>query len=135
MEHHILIDSVKHFSQAEGSTLTQKYTRNIIVDDFNNKSDEILDGTFQPPLDMDPLQAKYFSLLKRNPTTITYTPYIPIDQVRNGFKKWREVTLTSPSGIHLGHYKALLANDGTKNPVESSGMIWYIITLLINSCI
>lgn len=123
MEHHILCDSVKHFSQAEGSTPTKQYTRNIIGDGFNNKSEEILNETFEPPSDMDPLQVQCFSLLKRNPTNLTYTPYILIDQVRHGFKKWREETLTSPSGIHLGHYKALLANDGSNNSHESSSII------------
>jgi hypothetical protein len=26
----------------------------------------------------------------------------------SGFKKWKESTLTSPSGRHLGHYKAIV---------------------------
>ena len=30
--------------------------------------------------------------------------------VAQGFKKWREATTTSPSGRHLGHYKALITD-------------------------
>lgn len=33
---------------------------------------------------------------------------ISYKEFTTGFKKWRENTSTSPSGRHLGHYKALL---------------------------
>ena len=36
-----------------------------------------------------------------------------VDEVKNGFQRWRETTSTSPSGIHLGHYKSILKRDGT----------------------
>jgi hypothetical protein len=31
--------------------------------------------------------------------------------VKRGFGKWREATSTSPSGRHLGHYRALIQDD------------------------
>lgn len=36
---------------------------------------------------------------------------ITTTDVTKGFKKWKESTATSPSGRHLGHYKALLQDD------------------------
>jgi hypothetical protein len=33
------------------------------------------------------------------------------DDVKYGFKKWKESTSTSPSGRHLGHYKAIVQDD------------------------
>lgn len=33
---------------------------------------------------------------------------ININQWKQKFKKWKESASTSPSGIHLGHYKAML---------------------------
>ena len=30
------------------------------------------------------------------------------DDIKKGFKSWKESTTTSPSGRHLGHYKALI---------------------------
>jgi hypothetical protein len=35
---------------------------------------------------------------------------IPAEDVVHGFKGWKECTSTSPSGRHLGHYKALIAH-------------------------
>ena len=31
--------------------------------------------------------------------------------IKDGYKKWKEKTSTSPSNRHLGHYKSLLAAD------------------------
>jgi hypothetical protein len=36
-------------------------------------------------------------------------PSIGYEDFVNKLKKWQESTATSPSGMHLGHYKALLA--------------------------
>jgi hypothetical protein len=33
------------------------------------------------------------------------------DDVKKGFGKWKEATSTSPSGRHLGHYKAIIQNQ------------------------
>jgi hypothetical protein len=35
-------------------------------------------------------------------------PLIEIESWKKKFSKWRERTTTLPSGLHLGHYKALL---------------------------
>ena len=35
--------------------------------------------------------------------------HISPDNFEQGFKHWNEATSTSPSGRHLGHYKAILA--------------------------
>jgi hypothetical protein len=37
------------------------------------------------------------------------SPTITKDEFIEKLKIWRETTTTSPSGLHLGHYKALLA--------------------------
>jgi len=36
---------------------------------------------------------------------------ITLDEYRKGFRSWKERTATSPSGRHLGIYKALLSLD------------------------
>jgi hypothetical protein len=37
------------------------------------------------------------------------------DDFISGFKKWKESTSTSPSGWHLGHYKAIVYDPDLKN--------------------
>ena len=53
------------------------------------------------------------------------TKQISIDitqkEFMTGFRKWREATSTSPSGRHLGHYKALLRAELVDNqPVQDN---------------
>ena len=44
--------------------------------------------------------------------TIKNKGTIPIKEFKQGYRKWKERTTTSPSGRHLGHYHALFAPDG-----------------------
>ena len=55
----------------------------------------------------------------------------------NGFKKWRENSTTSPSGRHLGHYKAFLVYDDEKDK-EPEGFNTEMLTIhntIINASI
>ena len=49
------------------------------------------------------------------PDIVKTTPAIPTDisedDVRFGFRKWKETSSTSPSGRHLGHYKAIIKDN------------------------
>ena len=62
---------------------------------------------------------------------------ISIKYITNGLKKWRENTTTSPSGCHLGHYKALIIFDNEKNK-ELEGFNCEMLTIyntIINASI
>ena len=37
---------------------------------------------------------------------------IPLKEIKEVYKKWKESTTHSPSGRHLGHHHALLVPDG-----------------------
>jgi hypothetical protein len=41
--------------------------------------------------------------------------HISPEDLRSGYKKWKEKTSTSPSGLHLGHYKTLAHAKPEKN--------------------
>jgi hypothetical protein len=41
------------------------------------------------------------------------------DDLRAGYKAWRETTATSPSGQHLGYYKAIAAFERTPEDGDS----------------
>ena len=69
---------------------------------------------------------------------------ITADNFKGKMKKWRESTTTSPSGRHLGRYKALLTNlkhttteDNTPTPPynEQQKFIVAAIVAIINYCI
>ena len=54
---------------------------------------------------------------------------IPFNEYKQGFKKWKESTTTSPPGRHLGHHYSLLAPDGTqydKEKEDFSDRMWHI---------
>jgi hypothetical protein len=59
-------------------------------------------------------QAEEMAALDTHPT-ITEHEYIGKLQL------WKESTLTSPSGLHLGHYKALIARHEYSDIKQHSG--------------
>ena len=61
-----------------------------------------------------------------------------MEDIKEGYTNWKEKTSISPFNRHLGHYKSLLAIDGTSKKYQntaSSDTIWQIITTLINTSI
>ncbi len=71
---------------------------------------QVLEGTFEPPLGCDPLAARLLLAFAR-PETIHEVPPRTITDYTRGWQKARETTSSSASGIHFGHYIA-----GTFNP-------------------
>ena len=69
------------------------------------------------------LKLEDFVLQLAMPPEITQLPpistEITVEEYRNGIQKWREATSTSPSGRHLGVYKALLSIDGIAHDMTS----------------
>jgi hypothetical protein len=70
-------------------------------------------------------------------------PALTIESFRGKMRKWRESTTTSPSGRHLGRYKALFAK-GNYDPSDTDGVetfeakqqaIAKVILSIINFCI
>ena len=55
------------------------------------------------------IQQLFLKHLIRVTTPEQFTTTISLQDFRKKMKKWRESTLTSPSGRHLGHYKACVA--------------------------
>jgi hypothetical protein len=64
---------------------------------------EILQGI--PPADLPKYPKLFLSNMAQIQSTIPLQ--MTIDDMCNGLLKWREQTTTSPSGKHLGIYKAL----------------------------
>ena len=43
-----------------------------------------------------------------------------MQDIKDGYKKWKDKTSTSTSNRHLGHYKSLLATDGTSKKDQNT---------------
>ena len=50
----------------------------------------------------------------------------------SGFKGWKECTSTSPSGHHLGHYKAMINNPDRKKKPELRDHMMDSVELMVN---
>ena len=81
---------------------------------LSSEAAEVLTGHISPtwPISDDRLSAFLASFVL--PESVKDQPPISTNvseaDVSRGFKTWREATTTSPSGRHLGHYKALLSD-------------------------
>ena len=73
------------------------------------EAEEVLNGTYTT--EDDPELIEIMKLILTNCVEIDppkkFTPEIAVAQLRGNMKVWREGTITSPSGRHLGHYKSL----------------------------
>ena len=111
VEETLIHRNIKHFGQAQGTP----FTAHDITNDFGytgvtEQATQLIQGR-----DVDSLlnkigQGEKLILQQLNDGENSQTIDINISykEFTNGFKKWRENTSTSPSGRHLGHYKALL---------------------------
>jgi exonuclease III len=109
--HHLQQRNREHFGQAHGTP----FTIPPLVNDLGYRCegaavDEILKGTYNQQ-HLDPQVALLIAHMKQtekmaaldSPATITEEEYV------SKLVVWTESTTTSPSGLHLGHYKALIA--------------------------
>ena len=109
--HHISQYNQKHFNQAIHTPLaTYKYEENPIINhqyindcarnqyNFDKHQGNLIQSLIQ----------KFLTRI-REPTVESIDTEINFDDFKQKVKKWKERTSTSPSGLHLGHYKALIA--------------------------
>jgi hypothetical protein len=98
----ILACNFKHFGQANGAPFTTAPLKDWLGDYGETDTGQaILQGARQPPL------ATGFPETQLVPDLLQ--PLVASSDFKQLFAKWKEDTSTSPSGKHLGHYKALLS--------------------------
>ncbi len=115
VEDHLFDRNILHFGQAKETPWTKPPFSDIPFDGTGPIADAILDGTF--PYEPSEPHGKYIQLLLDS--LQAKLPTLPSDitakDISNGFRVWKEMTSTSPSNRHLGHYKALLSLDGRED--------------------
>jgi hypothetical protein len=114
LEYYIMLRNRLHFGQAEGTPFTtQPLKESIDWTATSQDSELLLSGNYTQEIPARRCQ----ELLQacKACTELDSVPHeITMDEFRGKFNSWRENTTTSPSGRHLGRYKALF----TSIPIE-----------------
>jgi hypothetical protein len=107
--HAIQVHNQRHFSQAQGGFFNQDTTRNV---------DDAANIKIDPQLPKS--QEHCLVSIMQTMTKDVISSDISIKEWETKFRKWRERTRTSPSGVHLGNYKSLLkpVMEGEDNTME-----------------
>ena len=113
-----------HFGQAHGSPFTiQPLSLHLGFDGDTPQGRQILQGTYDSSGLTDNVQLLIRYLQKIHLIIESEVhPTITEDEFREKLKVWTEATTTSPSGIHLGHYKALIARHSFMAEVDDEEM-------------
>ena len=92
----IISHNQQHFSQAEGTPPTRYPLKQLLDDGHSKTCDDILRGSHEMPQSLPPLIQQYLKGMKRENTTSITQALITSELVKDGFKKWKEKTSTSP---------------------------------------
>ena len=105
---HLCRRNQKHFGQAQGTPFTVPPMSEQIDFTASTKATEmILDGSYDTG-DMDVCTKLLLKHLQCLPDVKPVKTHMTEQAFTAKLKLWRESTTTSPSGMHLGHWKALV---------------------------
>ena len=115
VEETILQRNITHFSQAQGTPFTSKLMSETLgIAGTNAEGEDILDPSRDTRILEEELAGGHqatrdiLSYLRRMPNRADIDCRLTTKEVASAISNWRESTSTSPSGVHLGHYKALV---------------------------
>ena len=118
----IIRRNIEHFGQSEGTPFTKgKIIEECGYRGVSKQSENLITGKDMEYM-LESLGTGEQDILRtlndgNNLPTINADLYLQV--FMNGFRKWREATSTSPSGRHLGHYKAILKAELPENNYDS----------------
>ena len=118
--HEILLKrNRKHLGQAKRTPFARgKWSQQLKWDGTGELGRDILNGSILNKAKFDRTVQLYFESLQTRrfaePLKII-TPYLSIEEYKKFWKKKREETVTSPFGLHIGHFKAALQKEEILN--------------------
>jgi hypothetical protein len=95
-----------HFSQSEGTPFTVDPLKRLFGRHANTHAARELSKGYVPVHGILEAASAILQHLAENRLPAVDVHISPED-LRSGYVRWREKTTTSPSGLHLGHYKTL----------------------------
>jgi hypothetical protein len=149
IEYYLMLRNRMHFGQAQGTPFTVP----PLADQLDWKAstptaEAILVDSFTPPTEVSVICTHVLTACKAITTLDQQPAALTLEAFTGKVKKWRETTTTSPSGRHLGRYKALFSlgtyipqakeddEPGDHEIFESKQTeIAQVIVQLINFCI
>jgi hypothetical protein len=146
IEHYIRLRNHGHFGQAQGTPFTELPLRSEINWQADTPtSDDILNGYHQlDTINAIPQCQALLDTCKAASELDLLPAYITEKEFERKIQIWRETTTTSPSGRHLGHYKALFIKPIPNTEPEEPGQPTFAdkqtfirrsILAIINFCI
>ena len=115
IERHLLNYNQESFRAAASSPCGHGIIHDALTfTSLSSDSERLLRGEIPPEWNIDDIQLRELLASFTIPQHVRDQPPIQTtvtsDDVKNCFKAWKEATSTSPSGRHLGHYKAIIAH-------------------------
>jgi len=144
IEYYLILRNRLHFGQAQVTPFTKAPLKNDIPWGADVlRSNDILNGTYIPSDNVPELCAKVLEQCRSRFQTDLIDPLLTLDSFKGKIRKWRESTTTSPSGRHLGRYKAVFAKGvyDSSIPEEAEAFsdkqdaIAQLLLRIINFCI
>jgi hypothetical protein len=113
IEPHLRARNRKHFGQAEGTPPTlQPFSDHIDWAASTRTAELILEGNYSPPGLDSLMQSIADHIMSATVALNKFPATITVPEWTAKIKIWDEPTTTSPSGLHLGHHKALVRLHG-----------------------
>jgi hypothetical protein len=111
IEYFLLLRNRTHFGQAQGTPFTISPLKELIDWTASSEaSEEILSGQYVAPAEMSDLCQQVLQECKSSATQNSLPAHLELNAFSGKISSWREKTTTSPSGRHLGRYKALFTS-------------------------
>jgi hypothetical protein len=145
IEYYLMLRNRMHFGQAQGTPFTESpLADHVDWTATSPSSDEILEGSYVPSATLSQLCHSVLSACRATAPPDDLPAELTIPEFEGKIRRWRETTTTSPSGRHLGRYKALysrgthsIADDekAQKRFLHQQQEIASVILQIINFCI
>ena len=132
IQDYLLARNRAHFSQADGTPFTTVPLNSIGHAADTDIADSILNGHIPESLaDADEYALDIIKEIA-NSTLPPLAINFDTSSIKQGFRKWKERTSTSPSGLHLGIWKTLAQSSENEEEQMCTNRLWSVHTSLLN---
>ena len=143
IEHYLMLRNYQHFGQAHGTPFTiPPLSEWVDWTATSPASEAILIGTFTTDIGISDICKRLLHHCQNRTGNDTIPALLTEEEFRGKLRVWNERTTTSPSGRHLGRYKALYAksiyppeSNDHETFLRKQESIRTLILQIINFCI